>query len=61
MPLEPGPVVIVKHGTEKAHVYAEGGISFTRYVKGVGWIVNDRPSALIARYACAVRKLHAKV
>ena len=59
--LEPGPIVLVRVYDEQAKVYAEGGIGFERRVKGIGWVVNDQPSALIARYAMAIRKLHAKV
>ncbi len=61
MNLEPGPIVRVRLYDEQAKVYAEGGIGFERHVKGIGWIVNDRPSKLIARYAMTIRKLHAKV
>jgi hypothetical protein len=59
--LEPGPIVFVRVYDEQAKVYAEGGIGFEHRVKGIGWVVDDQPSALIARYAMAIRKLHANV
>lgn len=48
--------VVVKWGHEKATVYVQGGIGFSEYVHGVGWIVCDEPSALIFRVALAARK-----
>lgn len=59
--LETGPICTVQIGDERARVYCEGGVGFDRFVKGVGWVVNDKPGRLIARYAFAVRKLHAKL
>lgn len=57
--IDHAPTVIVRFGDERARVYAEGGIGFDRYLKGIGWVVCDRPGRLISKYAMAVRKLHA--
>lgn len=48
--------VIVQSGDERARVYSTGGFGFDFRVRGVGWIVNDRPSRVIHRLALAVRR-----
>jgi hypothetical protein len=50
-----GPMVRVTLGDEQAVVYGEGGIGFRRRVRGVGWVVCERPGVLITRLALAVR------
>lgn len=53
------PMATVRYGRERVRVYAAGGIGFDRYAKGIGWVVNDRPSKLIADYALALQAVHA--
>ncbi len=49
------PVFYVTHGDERARVYGAGGIGFDSRVRGIGWVVDDEPSPVIAQAALAVR------
>lgn len=48
-------MVTVTHGSERVRVYAEGGLSFEVREGGLGWCVDDEPSATIVALALAAR------
>ena len=44
-------MVMIQHDKERALIYSEGGIGFEQHVLGIGWVVDDNPSAEIIRLA----------
>ena len=44
----------VRHDDERAHLYPEGGIGYETHVRGIGWVVDFKPSGMIQRLARAV-------
>ena len=46
--------VTVQVGDERARIYAEGGIGYSRRVPGIGWILEDNPSPEMERRALDV-------
>ena len=52
MPVRTKPAVaVVSIPGRRAFLFDAGGISYERYVRGPGWIVDDEPSEMIERYA----------
>lgn len=49
-------MVRVQYGSERATVYAEGGIHYDRHERGIGWIVDDSPSLIIQTLAGIVHR-----
>lgn len=47
----PIPIATVRMYREQASFYAEGGITFERAVRGIGWLATDDPSQLMVDYA----------
>ena len=47
----PIPIATVRMGKEQASFYAEGGITFERAIRGIGWVVDDHPSQVISDHA----------